>query len=573
MKKKVLIICFILLLIGVIVYILYFNKKDAKEISIDKSYSASDTEETFDEEEDIDIVFDNKSAEILGEGASFNDGILTIKSGGTYHLKGNLNGYIYVKTNYDVRLIFDNLEINTDNYAGVFIENANKTIITVVADSKNYLKTNGEYKINSDDEPNGALFSKDDLIINGSGYLEVETDYEDGIVSKDSLVIINSNIKVTSKDDGIRGKDFVSIDNSVVNIDAGGDGIKSTNDTDASLGYVVIYSGEYNINAYNDGIDAQTNAVIEDGTFNIETTSTNSEDSAKGIKGVNSITIKSGVFNINSTDDSIHSNGSVVITGGTYNIASGDDAFHADESLKITDGEIKVTSSYEGLEAEVIEIAGGNINIVSSDDGINAAGGNDGSGYGGPRPGQNTYSSSNASIKITGGYIYLNASGDGFDSNGNAEMTGGTLIISGPTDNGNGTLDYDGKFIMTGGLLVAVGSAGMVQTPSSETLNTLNITLNNYMNANTIIHIEDESGNNILTYAPEKKYQSVVVCSESLKTGSTYSIYTGGEASGTNTNGLYDNPSYIAGTKYTDATINSLTTNIGMSMNGGFNRR
>ena len=206
---------------------------------------------------------------------------------------------------------------------------------------------------------------------------------------------------------------------------------------------------------------------------------------------------------------------------------------------------------------------------------MNAAGGNDGSSTNG-RPGQNNFQSSgNGAINLKGGYIVVDADGDGLDANGSITMTDGVVIVNGPTNGGNGSLDYDGTFDISGGTLIAAGSLGMVQTPSeSSSQNTLNISLSQ-QEANSLVHVEDEDGNNILTFAPSKTYQSVVVSSPSIKSNSNYKVYTGGSSTGTEKDGLYSDGTYKSGTEIGNATVSSKITSInqsGVSSSGNMNR-
>ena len=142
-----------------------------------------------------------------------------------------------------------------------------------------------------------------------------------------------------------------------------------------------------------------------------------------------------------------------------------DDAFHSETSLTIDGGDINITECYEGLESLVITINNGTIRIVSSDDGINVAGGADGSGDPFPNPDQVT---PGAILEMNGGYVAIYAQGDGCDSNGSVDFTGGTMIVHGPTANNNGALDCNGTFEISGGFLVAVGSVGMAEMPDSS---------------------------------------------------------------------------------------------------------
>ncbi|MFZ7134585.1 MAG: carbohydrate-binding domain-containing protein [Eubacteriales bacterium] len=222
-------------------------------------------------------------------------------------------------------------------------------------------------------------------------------------------------------------------------------------------------------------------------------------------------------------------------------INSGDDGIHSDTAIVLDGGEAIIEKSYEGIESNAIVINNGNYHINASDDGINTAGGNDGSAMNG-RPGQNNFNTdSDSNLCINGGYIFINAQGDGIDSNGDITMMEGTVLVNGPTNGGNGALDYNGSCNINGGVLIAVGSAGMAQGPSdSSAQNSILVNLDTIQLAGTLIHIKEENGEDILTFAPGKDYQFVVVSSPKLKNGSTYALYTSGMNSGTVIDGLYD---------------------------------
>jgi hypothetical protein len=299
---------------------------------------------------------------------------------------------------------------------------------------------------------------------------------------------------------------------------------------------------------------------MQDNTNNGDTTG-----SAKGIKAGVDITIEGdNIIDIDSSDDSIHSNGSLTINEGNIVLASGDDGIHSDTTLKINGGDIDITKSYEGIESSEITVSNGTIHLVAGDDGINAAGGADGSSVNG-RPGQNNFEfSGNNNLYLNGGYIYIDADGDGIDINGAVEMAGGTVIVNGPTENYNGALDYLGGFKITGGFIVAVGSSGMAQAPStSSTLYSLMVNLSTALPEGTIFHIENEDGEDILTFLPTKAYQSVVLCSPELENGATYTVYSGGSSTGKAVDGLYSGGTYEAGTQITSLTVSGMVTTFG----------
>ena len=529
---------------------------------------------------DVSIEYDIEDEDVNWKNKEYKDielkESITISQGGTYHLTGTIeNGNININTNNSVWLVLDNVNITCNNSSAINIENAKKVIITAIEGTTNTLTDGSTYAIV--DEPDGALFSKDDLVINGTGTLNINANYLDGIVSKDGLKIIGTTINVTAKDDGIRGKDYVGIKNANITIKSESDGIKATNDTDAEKGYIIIENSKLNIEAGEDGIQAETNLKVVDGEFNIITGggSNNSstkeewgnwnikgnrmnpmnnndtskdETSAKGIKGNTGILIENGTFNINSSDDSIHSNGNIVINNGVFELSSGDDGIHADESIIINNGNINISKSYEGIESSKIEINGGEISLVSSDDGINVAGGNDSSSING-RPGQNDFTNnSDRNLTINGGDITIDASGDGIDINGSGYMYGGIVKVNGPADSGNGALDYDGVFEINGGELIAVGASGMLQNPSNNSsIYSISYVYSKTQEANTKIAIKNSDGEEIVSFTPSKNYEAVIISSGKIEKGETYTIYSNDD-------------------KLEEITVNNIVTSVG---NGG----
>jgi len=281
------------------------------------------------------------------------------------------------------------------------------------------------------------------------------------------------------------------------------------------------------------------------------------------------LSITGGTIAIDSADDAIHSNGSLSIKAGKITLASGDDGVHADSNLRVDGGEIDIEKSYEGIESAVITLNGGTIRLVSRDDGINVAGGVDGSALGG-RPGQGSFSGSSSNrLEINGGYIVVDSTGDGLDVNGAVSMTGGTVIVQGPTANNNGALDYDRGFKITGGTLVAVGSSGMAQAPDTTSgQNSVMVALQAVQSAGSMVHIETQAGEQLLAFMPTKAYQSVVVSSSKLKNGTTYLVSTGGNSSGTVTDGVYSGGTHFGGTQAATFTVSGVVTTVGSSRSG-----
>lgn len=552
--KKVIIIS--LLIVIVLILFLIIKNKNVK-VTWDNSITNYIT------------LNDNKSV-LNGNGAFISGNKININYSGTYEFTGTLTDgaiIVNIKDTGNVILIFNNINI-TSSSLPLTINNTKNTKIILKNDTINTLTDSNKIR-----EEDGVIYSKDNLTIEGLGTLNINANYMDGIVSKDTLDIKEGTYVINSVDDGIRGKDYVIINNGNFTIKSGGDAIKSTNEEDSTLGYIKIEDGIFNIDAENDAFDAINNITINNGTFNIitgggsENSSTNSmgmwsnstSTGAKAIKA-NDITILNGTFDIDSSDDSIHSNNNLVIKNGVFNITSGDDGIHADTSINIDDGVFNILKSYEGIESANITINNGTYHINSSDDGINIAGGNDSSSIG--RPGANNINTNtNQYLIINDGYIYIDSVGDGLDANGGIKILGGTVVVNGPTNDGNGSLDYDSTCIVDGGILISAGSSGMLQTPNNDSkLYTLSIVFDTSISS--VIHIENNNGDEILTFKPSKTIESLVYTSSLLKSGETYNIYIDGTYSNEGTDGIYKNGTYT-GTLYKTATISSKITSIG----------
>jgi len=532
-----------------------------------------------------------------GPGASVEGSTVRITAGGSYRVSGTMDDgqiIVDVQGKEDVHLLLDGIDLTNTTSAPIYAIDAQTVVLTLVEGSQNYVRDGETYVLQDPDagEPNAAIFSRTDLLINGTGSLTVEAHYRHGIISKDELTITDGDITVTAPGDAIRGRDCLVITGGTIAVDAGEDGLRSNNDEDPEKGFVSIDGGVIRVVAAQDGIQAETSVLIRDGAFTITAGGGSVESdgrvtafggrgapgmvaaedtlSTKGIKAGLALTIEGGTFQIDALDDALHSNGSLTIEGGAFTLASGDDAIHADEMILINGGTIDILRSYEGIESAVIVINAGQIHIVASDDGINAASGNAGGGMPmGGRPGQGGAGLDGGNrLEIHGGYIVVDAGGDGVDVNGSILMTGGTLLVNGPTVNMQGALDYDQGFTMTGGFLVAVGSAGMAQAPdASSTQPAVMINLPSVLAAGTPVHIEGDGGS-VLTFVPSKQYQSVVLSSPELERGSTYTVYTGGNATGTVTDGLYTDGTYTPGTQAASFTISEIVTRVGTAGGG-----
>ncbi len=527
------------------------------------------------------ITLDNESTTIDGAGANVDGSRVMITAAGTYEFSGTLtDGQIVVDTGDEesVTLVLNGVDINNSTGAPLYIADAENVALVLADGSTNRVTDGANYVFASaeEDEPNAAVFSKADLTIGGSGALTVAANYNDGIASKDGLTITGGMITVEAVDDGIRGKDYLVVEGGTLTVTVGGDGLKADNEEDAALGYISIEKGIFNITAGGDAITGETDVLILAGDFTLTSGGGSSARldesvSAKGIKAGTNVDIDSGTFVIDAADDAIHSNTNIVINGGAFTIATGDDGVHADTNLTVNGGTLDITRSYEGIESAVITLNGGDVHVVSSDDAVNVAGDNDGAMGG--RPGGDAFggAASGQTLNINDGYLYVDAGGDGLDVNGTINMTAGLVIVNGPTEQMNGALDHSG-FTISGGFIVAVGSAGMAQTAdASSTQNALLLNFNSTLPAGTLINIRSSAGQDVLTFKTAKAIQSIAFSSPELKSDETYEVSYGGQATGEAADGLYEGGSYSGGTAYTTFTVSGVVTAVGNV--GGFGGR
>ncbi len=347
----------------------------------------------------------------------------------------------------------------------------------------------------------------------------------------------------------------------------------SPEDTVRSDVYIEINGGSFVIESGRDGIAAADALYINGGSFDITTgsgysgtISSTDTNSYKALKGTGSISVSGGTFDLNSMDDAVHSNGPCTIGGGTFTIYTGDDAFHSDTTMTVSGGNIDILSSYEGVEGLNVNITGGSLSIESSDDGINAAGGADGSGTAAPgRPGMggmgSSSSSSQYSLTISGtAFVWMNAKGDGADSNGTLTVSGGTLIVQQSTTNENSGIDADGSISITGGVVVVVDGGNSMNSLSSSNFSQNALKGSYSGSSGSLIALTDSSGSLLLAYKPTVSYSRVIICTPEMATGSTYKLYVGGSCTGTAKEGLYESGTYTAGTLKKSFTVSSTLT-------------
>lgn len=534
---------------------------------------------------------------------------VTITQAGTYQIAGILDdGALIVESaeNAKITLVLGGVNIKNSIGAAIQISTADDVTIELAEGTTNVLQSGEEVDIatatESKEASGGALQSKVDLKIKGKGSLTVLGYLNNGIHCTKDLKIKNGNISVTALGHGIKGKNSVTVSGGTVTVTSGKDGITSDETENEEKGFVTIENGEIIITSVGDGVSAETTLTVTGGVISIisgggsanaqqktdnmrgwwdfdNSASDDNSVSCKGLKAGKALVISGGSITIDAQDDALHTDGDMTISGGECILSTGDDGAHAALSLTVLDGKITVLTSYEGLEANQITLADGELDITATDDGINANGGSDGfsggfgGGFGGRRsdmnsqsgdmtppdnsnmqtppdgnapsgnpptmPGQDAADSTTTDdttdkqpvLLITGGKITVNADGDGLDSNGDLRVEGGDITINGPSNGGNGALDIGtengGAGVIAGGTLIALGTSSMTENFGSTSTQCAFLVTMNSFGAGETITITDSQGNVLYTGVTVKSANSVVFSSPDLVVGETYTVTIG----------------------------------------------
>ncbi len=553
---------------------------DGDEASLPSSsdmFTDRDRDASYDESTAVKIILNGDSATASSDSVKTDGSVVTITEEATYVISGALDdGSVVIDVPDDAKphIVLNGASITSSGSAALYINNADKVFVTLAEGTENTLTNGGSFE-NADNGVDGALFSREDLTINGSGALSVSSPAGHGIVCKDDLVLTGRNYDIHSAYHGLDANDSIRIADASLDIESGKDALHAENNEDESLGFIYIESGSISTVAEGDGISSGAYMQIEGGSFtlvcgggsengpkntqsgdgfmgggpggnpgggpgdkpdakpggdmpgeipggdptgNYGSDADSDDVSTKGLKAGGDLYISGGEFSINSADDGIHSNASIVISGGSFEVSAGDDGVHADDTLTVTDCDMVISESYEGLEALHLYIKGGDITVTASDDGLNAAG-DSATGDPGNSPG-------NGSIVISGGKLYIKAYGDGFDSNGTLEISGGHIVVTGPTQGDTSTLDYDTTGVITGGTFIGTGASGMAQSFSGSEQGVIALRVGS-QSAGTQIVLKDSDGNTVITHSPELDFEVVIISSPDIVKGETYTLCVG----------------------------------------------
>ena len=505
------------------------NVKSGEKLDVDTHYSEQDL--SWDTSSETAIDLSNPTAT---DGVTVEDGTLTITKAGTYKLSGEYQGQIKVETadSDAVRLVLDNANITNSSGAALNVVNADEVILYSASGTTNTISDGADYTATGEDDPDAVVYSKAYLTIAGEGTLKVNGNHEDGIYTSDGLVIASGTLEVNAANTGIKGKDYVDILGGTINVTAQQDGIKSTNDTDEGKGWTRLSNGTVTVNAGDDGFKASRVVEISGGSLTVE-------QSDEGIEA-QYINVSGGDVNVTSADDGMNASLKTSDSESTDSSANTSDAANQQQNNQqqgsLPGGQQNGTSNQQQQgtgqppQGQPPAMSG------TSQDGTSQNGttgtGQQGMGQppqgGMPGGGGGTFEVIDAAINVSGGHVTVNAEGDGIDSNGVTTLSGGTLIVNGPSQGGNAALDTNGDLLLNGATVLSGSTADMFEAPSTNsTSGYLKLTNSSGFEQGSTVQVADSSGKVVANYKVTKSnVQLVLVSSSSIVKGQSYTAYT-----------------------------------------------
>ncbi len=500
-------------------------------------FSDGDFREAYLEEPDAVITLSGGTGTLSDSTRGSSGTEVRITAKGIYLIQGESDGVQIVIDEGDksgnIYLIFDNVSMK-NNGSCVYVKDADKVIFQSV----------GTSSLENTKASDGAIYSKDDISFSGSGTLNIIS-AKHGIEGNDDVVITGGVLNITSANAGIKANDSIRIGGGEINITSGRDGLKV--DSDEGTGYFVMTDGTVTVDAGYDAVDIGTSEPVdytgfmslEGGTIVLMAGGGQSyplsDRSQKGLKCEGNIYLRGASADISTADDGVHSEKSILIEAGEVSIACSDDGISADGAAEISGGSVRITKAYEGIDAESVLITGGNVSIVSSDDGINTSV-EMGSRTEGISLSGRSYTVGD--VIISGGNTYVNAVGDGIDSNNSIYIEGGILVVEGPSNRSNSVFDYgDGEeyvLSVTGGYIIATGNGERISNFNAGT------------QASALIYLPSPSGSKISvndgsewSVELQRSFACIIYSSPDMEEGGTYTLTSGEKTEEFTLNGLY----------------------------------
>ncbi len=459
---------------------------------------------------------------------------LTITDKGTYVFRGDMTGGQIVVDVPDgrVHLVLAGMSLTAGEDAAAITVRPGASIVRLIAETgtQNTL-SDGATRPSADiAEPAAAICSEEDLVFCGTGELTVHGNYRDGIYSRDRVILSDLSLSLFSQEDGIVGHDALLAQNAVVRAICGRDALKS-NSLREGRGYVYLASGSYYLQSGTDGISASWCALLTGGDYTIRcgggSSGERGYESRKGIKARAELVISGGAYDVDAADDALHSDGKLALTGGSFTLRSGEEAVQA-KDLLVADGDVTVHTCQNGLAAENLTVSGGTTRLTAKKNGVRAQVRMEStdSGFSLYPKDTETPSAPPAGFLLSGGILIANAAGDALRVDGDAAMTGGVAFFAGPEISGGDPSKVTGAFSVSGGTVIFSGRSSF-SFPCTGNLPAVEITFARRREAGALIGLRSAK-DAVFTVQPPYAYRKLILCSDRMQAGTTYSLLSGG---------------------------------------------
>ena len=502
-----------------------------------QSVTSFQAQTSYDESRATQITLADQTATVTGQGASFSDQTLTITQTGTYVLTGsgkNIKLVVEAADTDQVHLVFQNLTLEGEGTL-LQINKAQEVVISLAEGSQNALT---ESQASGDEEVKATIHSQVPLTLNGTGNLTLTALTKNALEVEDDLKVLGGTYTVKAANHGFKAEGALAIEAATLTIEAGKDGLHAEHDETTERANISLNPTQLSIAATEDGVDAGNELTIKGGTITVSQSEEGLE--ARVIRQLGGdVTIKSSDDGVNASAGSSSKTSDTSATSKTTDASATSNTADTSSSASqaTTDS---ATASTSASQATADPAATSQVDQANKDKNATPPsppagqappqGGQppqNGQGPGGMPPGGQEESDPSLQIILEGGTLTIDAEGDGIDSNGTVSISGGSLVVNGSVQGGNGPLDAAGDITITGGRVWALGTSDMLQGFAQGSTQA-SITANIAGTAGQTLIILDAKGKEVARQTASKDFQAVIMSSADLVDGQTYTIQVEG---------------------------------------------
>lgn len=502
-----------------------------------QSVTSFQAQTSYDESQASQITLADQTATVTGLGASFSDQTLTITQAGTYVLTGsgkNIKLVVEAADTDQVHLVFQNLTLEGEGTL-LQVNKAQEVVISLTEGSQNALT---ESQASDDEKVKATIHSQVPLTLNGTGNLTLTALTKNALEVEDDLKVSGGTYTVKAANHGFKAEGALDIEAATLTIEAGKDGLHAEHDETTERANISLNPTQLSIAATEDGVDAGNELTIKGGTITVSQSEEGLE--ARVIRQLGGdVTIKSSDDGVNASAGSSSKTSDTSATSKTTDASATSNTADTSSSASqaTTDS---ATASTSASQATADPAATSQVDQANKDKNATPPsppagqappqGGQppqNGQGPGGMPPGGQEESDPSLQIILEGGTLTIDAEGDGIDSNGTVSISGGSLVVNGSVQGGNGPLDAAGDITITGGRVWALGTSDMLQGFAQGSTQA-SITANIAGTAGQTLIILDAKGKEVARQTASKDFQAVIMSSADLVDGQTYTIQVEG---------------------------------------------